>query len=233
MNPRYLTVRYSLAQTLFDLEQYVRAEKELAEFFHMPMHESLRERCVALAVQCRLWLSLFKECIELSDKWIGKFPSSVLLLRPRAEAFADGFVIGHVKDGVRIVEKSSLEFFESIIENPQQRTASDFCFLAKLKNWIGFTDKALEILSDASVHFPSAWNVSFHRANILLMSGDPSAALPFARDAVLKGRWHASPWELLATICHALSMFDEAAESRQKGIDITAEREKLKQTLPR
>ncbi len=233
MNPRYLTIRYSLAETWFDLQQYARADKELAEFFQMPMHESLRERCIALVAQCRLWVSLFKECIEFADKWLVKFPGSVLLLRPRAEAFVDGFVIGHVKDGVRIVEKSSLEFFESIVKNPEQRKVSDFCFLARLKNWMGFSDEALDILSEASVRFPSAWNVSFHRANILLMSGDTTAALPFAREAVRKGRWHASSWELLAAICHALSKFDEAAASKQKAIDTRAEREKLKQVFVR
>jgi serine/threonine protein kinase len=231
LNPRYLSVRYTLAHTWFDLEQYARADKELAEFFQMPMDESLREHCIVLAAQCRLWISLFKECVEFADKWLVKFPESFSLMRTRAEAFVDGFVIGHMKDGVRIVEKSSLEFFESIVTNHEQRKVSDFCFLARLKNWMGFTDEALDILSEASVHFPSAWNVSFHQANILLNAGDAAAAMPFAKEAVRKGRWHVSSWELLGAIHHALSKFEEAAASQQKANDIRAEREKLKQAV--
>jgi len=230
-NPRYLTVRFSLAQAWFDLEQYARADKELSEFFHISMDQHLREKCVGLAAQCRLWLSLFRECIDLADKWLTKFPESVWILRPRAEAIVDGLVVGRVEDGVRIVEKSSLEFFESVVRNAERRTASDFCFLARLKNWMGFTEEVLEILSMGSVHFPSAWNVSFHRANILLTSGEPVAAMPFAQDAVVKGKWHPSSWELLAQVFHALSASDEEAAARKRAVDVKAEKENLKQAL--
>jgi serine/threonine protein kinase len=231
LNPRYETVRYSLAQTWFDLGEYSRANEELAEFFKMQMHPSLREMCVRLALECLLRVSLFKECIELADKWLVKLPGSVLLMRPRAEALVDGFVVGHVKDGVRLVEKSSLEFFESIVSNPEQRKASDFFFLARIKSWMGFTDEALLILSEASIHFVSAWNVPFHQANILFTSGDAPAALPLAREAVRKGRWHVSSWELLATICQTLSKFDEAKASKQKVSDILAQKEELTKSL--
>lgn len=231
LNPRYLIVRFSLAQAWFDLEQYSRADKELADFFHMPMDDHLRERCVGLAAQCRLWVSLFKECIEFADKWLTEFPKSIYILRPRAEAFVDGFVIGHVEDGVRIVEESSLDFFESVIKDAEHRSASDFCFLARLKNWMGFTDEALEILAIGSVHFPFAWNLSFHRADILLVRGEPGAALPFAQDAAVKGKWHLSSWELLAEVLHSLSAFEEEATARKRAIEVKAEKEKLKRTL--
>jgi serine/threonine protein kinase len=231
LNPRYFTARFSLAQTWFDLEQYVRATGEMDEFRQMSMHESLREVCVGLMAQCMLWSGVFKGCVEFSDKWLAKFPGSLSLQRTRAEAIVDGFVISHMKDGVRVVEKSSLEFFESVVENTDQRKASDFCFLARLKNWMGFTGEALEILSHASALFPSAWEVSFHQANILLMAGDSAAAMHFARDAAHKGKWRAPAWELLARVYEALSKPEEAAASRQKGNDIKAEREKLKRAL--
>lgn len=204
LNPRYLIARYSLAQTWFDLEQYERASEELYGLRQMPMHRSLQELCVGLQAQCLLWVAAFKECIEFSDWWLVKFPGSAFLLRPKAEAIVDGLVIGYVQDGVRVVERSSLEFFESIVKRPGQRRASDFCFLARLKNWMGLSGEALEILSGAYALFPSEWSISFHRASIPLAAEDAPTALPFARDAVLKGKWHPPAWELLAGVYDAL-----------------------------
>lgn len=233
LNPRYLTCRYNLAQVWFDMEDYPRASEELGGFLQMPMHNSLLESCVGLQAKCLLWVALFKDCIEFSDKWLAKFPSSVSLLRPRAEAIVDGFVMGHVEDEVRVVERSSLEFFESIVKDPTQRMALDFCFLARLKNWMGLTGEALQVLSDAAILFPSAWNVSFHRANILLTRGEVAAAWPFARDSVAKGKWHPPAWELLGAIYDALSMSAEAAASRQHSDHMKAERERLRQKFLR
>ena len=231
LNPRYLTTRYNLAQTWFDLGYFPRASKELAEFLQIPMHRSLLESCVGLRAQCLLWVSLFEKSVKFTEEWLLKFPGSVLLRRVRAEALVDGFVIGHVEGGVRIAEDSSLEFFESIVKDPAHRRPSDFCFLARVKDWIGLSNEALEILSEASALFPSYWEIFFCEADILRTNGKPAAAMRYAEDAVRKGKWHPPAWELLGAVYEALSMAPQAAAARQEGIRIQAERDKLKRGL--
>ena len=51
------------------------------------------------------------------------YPDSIFLKRVLSETLVDGYVLGNYQNGVRVIEKSSLDFFTHIIEDKINRFA--------------------------------------------------------------------------------------------------------------
>jgi tetratricopeptide (TPR) repeat protein len=232
LNPRFGTVRYSIAKAWSDLRNNDHALAEMEEVWKLPLHPSLRVACAALATRIFFEEGEFRQTVSFADKWLQRYPADVRLLRPRAQALVDGFVIGHIKDGVRVFEKSSIEFFEQIVENKKERVPTDFCYLARLWDWMGKLDDALRLLARGGQLFPSSYDISFWRASLLLAS-QPHEAYAHALEAARRGAWHAPAWELLSRVCSALGRRPEAGQATQRAATVRAERERLAKSLPR
>lgn len=108
------------------------------------MHLGLVAKCLDLQ-------GLRRECMDFCEQWMEKFPESVSLRRIRAETITDGFCTGREQDGTRIVERTSLEFFENIVTDPDSRTVRDLCYLARYVEWMGDLERAYELLEQAEV----------------------------------------------------------------------------------
>jgi predicted Zn-dependent protease len=109
-----------------------------------------------------------------------------------------------------------LEFFTTILENADKRRASDFRYLARLKEWMGEVQTAHALLDKAEQLEPNHWEVSFNRAVFYLHVGEGKTAFYHAQKACILGPWRPQTWRLISAIQESVQMTQEAEESRQR-----------------
>jgi tetratricopeptide (TPR) repeat protein len=197
LNPRYLSARLTLAKAWFCLEDFGTASEELGSIQSEKWNVELRATMYA---ECLNRTALFEQCVAFCDKRLKEWPDSAGLKRIRAETMVDAYVIGKEKDGVRIVEKSSLEFFIGIVGNSERRTPSDFRYLARLREWMGDANTALELINGAEALEPEHWANSFNRALFYWHLGDLKSALHNGQQACALGPWRPQTWKLVAVL---------------------------------
>jgi serine/threonine protein kinase len=211
LNPRFLSARLTLAKAWFCLDDFGAASEELGDIQFDKGTEELRATMYA---ECLNRTGLFEQCVAFCDKRLKESPDSVGLKRIRAETLVDAYVIGKEKDGVRIVENSSLEFFVGIVGDSKRRTASDIRYLARLREWTGDTKAALELIDKAEQLQPDEWANSFQRAMFYWHMGDLKSALEHGHKASTLGRWRPQTWRLVAAIQDSLGENTEAKVNR-------------------
>lgn len=226
LNPRLVTARLSIANVLFDIQQYAEAINELKEMFNLPTHTSIQELGVAQFAECLDRLGMHKECLDFCDEWIKKFPENVSLQRIRAETIVDGFCIGRIKEGTQIIERSSLEFFEAIIET-DKRQVSDFCYLARLYEWMEKVDEAMELLDKAELLAPDYWEIPFNRASFLLRANELESSLKDALKSTQTASWRPQTWKVLARVYSSLNLEKESKQALEKGEFVERKHEEL------
>ncbi len=217
LNPRYLVARFNLALAWFRLGEYVSASKELAEIAELPLGKEWGELWAIRRAECLNRVGAFKECVDFCAKWLGECPDSIGLQRVRAETIVDGYCIGHERDGVRVVEKSALDFFTMVVANDVHRLASDFEYLARLKAWMGDLSSAFKLLDKAEQLDARRWEVPFNRAAFLVWHlQDPKSAMHHAQRACVLGSWNPQPWRLMSTIQRGCGLMKDAEESKRR-----------------
>lgn len=150
-----------------------------------------------------LWTSAFEESKNFCEKWSKKYPDSIFLKRILAETLVDGYVIDNYQNGVRVVEKSSLEFFTNIIKDEKRRLPSDFKFLAKIHAWMGDDENinyAISLLNEAINLFPDYWKFDFTLSAILQRHKYFDEALEAAMEAKRKAPWRETNYFLISSI---------------------------------
>jgi len=230
LNPRYLSARFNLAKAWFRLEDVVAASEEVGELFKLPLNKAWAELCAITHAECLNRVAAFRECWEVCDKWLGEFPDSIGLQRVRAETIVDGFCIGKEKDGVRVVEESSLGFFSEIVRDEQKRTVSDLRYLARLKEWMGEVKTAVDLLDKAEQLLPNHWEVPFNLATLYWRRGELCTALYYAQKACTLGPWVPQTWRAIALIQGASQLHKEAEESRNRAEEVTKRRKEITQS---
>jgi serine/threonine protein kinase len=199
-NPLFTTARYTLGVTLFDLGQFAEAINELSDVFNGSFtHQTLREQIIQKIARCYDSLGDFQECLEFCGRWLKKLPNNVHLQRVRAETLVDGYCIGQIQEGVRVVERSSLEFFENVVQT-ENREVTDLCYLARLYEWMGKLNRAFELLEEAESNARGFWEPPYDMAVILWREGRSDEALPLAERACDLAPWRRQPLWLLSKI---------------------------------
>ena len=226
LNPRFVTARLHIAETLFEIHQYSAAINELSDMFNLPTHEIIQKSGVVLFAKCLDRLSLHKECLDFCNKWLEKFPDNIELHRIKAETIVDGFCIGRIKDGTKIVERSSLEFFENVIDH-KERKISDICYLSRLYEWMEKIDEAMNLLDEAEKINSDYWEIYFNRASFLLRLNDLDNALMNSLKSTQKAEWKPQNWRLLSKIYSLLNLIQESNQANQKAEIIEDTRSKL------
>lgn len=221
MNPRYATARFNLAKLLFDLRNYASASSELVILFNtVTLHPALQELIIAKIARCHDLGGEHSECLKFCDKWLETFPENLELRRVRAETIIDGFCIGKEKEGVRVVERTSLEFFEDIVERDGERSVSDLCYLARLYEWMGKFNGAFALLAEAETVSPGYWEIPYNRATILWRRNELESALADALVSCERAPWRKQNWWLLSKIYQGLGKATEAENAKQRTDDI-------------
>ncbi len=219
LNPRYLPVRLQIPQVLYDLGAYAACSDEIGRVKDLGLHVSDRAALLNLQARCLDRVGAHKECWEFCDRWLHqKQPDSVSrawiveLERIRAITIADGFCIGMMKDGKRVIAPMAAEFFARIATEAEFRQAIDFSYLARLHEWMEEMPQAFDVLNRGESLYPSYWEFSFNRADFALRLGDLESALRYAAQATELAPWRKPGWAVLAA---ALERFGRASEARE------------------
>jgi tetratricopeptide (TPR) repeat protein len=170
---------------------------------------------------------LHKECVDFCNKWFERFPDNIELQRTKAETIIDGFCIGRKKDGIPLVERSSLDFFETIVDEKDKRKVSDFCYLARLYEWVGKIDEAISLLDEAAITAPNYWEIPFNRASFQWRLNELEDSLANALKATQIAPWRTQTWRLLARIYSSLNLEEKAEEAINKAEYVEIKREEL------
>jgi tetratricopeptide (TPR) repeat protein len=227
INPRWAPARHNLAQALISLERYDEAFKELAVMSESPLHRSLREAVAVLMAKCLDRVAAHKECVETCDRWLEEFPGNVHLKRIRSETIVDGFCIGREVGSERVVEPTSLEFFERIVLDEENRRASDFAYLARLREWMGDVALAMRLLEDGRGLWPDYWEFPFDTGTFLWRLKDFESGLVQAQEAARLAPMRSQPWTLKEMLCRACGHDAEAEAAKRRAEEVTHERRRL------
>lgn len=204
-NPRYSTARLSLANTLFDLHRYADAADELIQMVNNTSpHQSVKELAVVKIAECLDQTERSRACLEFCNEHLQTFPNSLGLKRIRAQNLVDVFVIGNIQNGVPVVERSSLEFFETICDDERFRTPSDLCYLARLYEWMGRIDDAVKLLEKAQKLSPDFWEPVYNLGVIYWRQNNLDRAIPELLRASELARWRRQPYFVLSNIYEQL-----------------------------
>jgi len=227
-NPRYSSARLTLGRTLFDLNRYTDAANELVEMLNNTSpHQSMKELAIEKIAECFDRRGEHKECLEFCDEYLKIFPESLPLKRVRSHTLVDGYVIGNIQDGVRVVERSSLEFLEAIVQDTSLRTPSDLCYLARLYEWMGRIDDAVELLEEAKDISRNFWEPTYNLGVIYWRQNNLDEAVPELLRASEFAPWRRQPWLVLSKIYETLGRTAEFNDVRSRLDSLDRELEKL------
>jgi len=230
LNPNFETVRLSIANILYKLKKYAESSDEAVHLCNTTKVRAIAEIGAYYVARNLLWTSAFVESKAYCDKWLKIFPDSIFLKRILSETLVDGYVIGNYQNNVRVVEKSSLEFFTSIIKDENNRLPSDFNFLARIHSWMGDADNlnlAISILNQGLKLYPDYWKFNFTISAIYKQHNYLDEALQEAIKAKNKAPWRESIYFLLSAIYKDKADMINANKYEQEGKKLKEEKLKL------
>lgn len=230
LNPQHLDTKRNIANTLFYFKRYGDSMQYIVDVTKMQHGTSGYDAWIM--ARNYLFVGSFKEAISICDKYIPSFPDFIPLKRVRAQALVDGFVIDHYKEGNRIIETSSLKFFQEIIADEKNRKPSDFKFLARYYIWLSndnphLRDEAFRILEKGKEVYPSEWRFDFFLAAYYDMFKNPQKALVYALDAIKKGPWQELTYNICSQIYSHLGDLAQSSIMKQKAEHIKEQKSKL------
>ncbi len=230
LNPNFETARLSISNILFKLKKYGESTEEAVQVSNTTRVKTIAEVGAFYIGRNLLWTSAFVESKTFCDKQLKNYPDSIFLKRVLSETLVDGYVIDNYQDGVRVVEKSSLEFFTSIIKDEKNRLPSDFKFLARIYAWIGDAKNlnlAISILKQGLKLYPYYWKYNFTISTIYLQHKYLDEALQEALEAKKKAPWRESIYFLLSAIFKGKGDIANAIKYEQEAVKIKNNKQKI------
>lgn len=239
LNPRFLPVRLQLPIALEDLTAYTQCSDEIGETKGLSMHVSDRVVLASILARCLDGVGAHERCWKFCDGWLKRIAevqqtnpvprqTVVHLERVRAVTIADGYCIGKMKNSQRVISPVAAEFFAHIVREPDLRKAGDFCYLARLHEWLEEYDQAYRVLNEGEALYPDHWEFAFNRAAFRLRAGDYSGAVPNSKRAVDLAPWQAQTWSLLASTLDGIGKSSEANSANRRAEEVQKIRERLK-----
>ncbi|CAN5560279.1 hypothetical protein BH10BAC5_BH10BAC5_19440 [soil metagenome] len=213
LNPRFTTARLSLANLLYKLKKYEESSHEASKAVKNTPYDSNIELGVYYVARNMKWDSEYEDCRKFCEDWLVKYPNSTFINRIWAENMVDGYVLGNVKDGIRVIERKSLDFFTKIILNNEKRKSTDFTYLAKIYLWMGDEEKidnALSVLREGIEIYPNDFRMDFYIAIIFQKLEYFNDAFEAAIIAHKKAPWRESTFNLLSSIYKDLGELEKS-----------------------
>lgn len=230
LNPKFESARLSISNVLFKLKKYGESTEEAVQVCNATRLNKIAEVSTFYVARNLLWTSAFVEGKKFCEKWLKTFTNSIFLKRTLSEILVDGYVIDNYQNGVRVVEKSSLEFFSSIINDKQNRLPSDFEFLAKIQAWIGDAENinhSIDLLNQGIQLYPDYWKFNYAKSTIYQRHKFFDEALEEALQAKNKAPWRESIYFLISAIYKDKTDNVNANKYEQLGTRITSEKLKM------
>ena len=100
------------------------------------------------------------------------------------------------------------------------REPSDFCYLARFREWTEQYEEAEAVLNRGQSLCPEYWEIPFQRAYFRWRTGDFSGAIDSAERAVQLAPWKTQAWKLLGMVHEGLGRSGQAkiAEDRAEEV---------------
>ena len=243
LNPRYLPVRLQLPVALEAMTAYAQCSNEVSAAKDLPLHISDQAFLAYLFARCLDRVNAHKECLKFCDDWLLRIAevqqsnpapkhSVIRLERVRAATIADGFCIGMMtSDGKRVIIPDVGKFFTPIVRDEEFRQAGDFCYLARLHEWMGECEEAEAVLADAEVFYPEYWEIPFQRASFRIRAGNYSQAAAPAEAATQLAPWKTQTWELLGEVHRNLGRLAQAEIARNRAEEVQRVRSELSEEI--
>lgn len=203
LNPKFESGRLSISNVLFKLKKYRESSDEAIHIYNTTKVRKIGEIAASYIARNMLWTSSFEEGKAFCEKQPKFFPKSIFIKRVLSQILVEGYVINNYQDGVRVVEKSSLEFFTSVIQDKQNRLPSDFMYLAQIYAWMGDSknlNKSIELLNEGIELYPDHWMLNYYVAAIYQLHGYLDEALIDAIEAKNKAPWRETTYLLISSI---------------------------------
>jgi serine/threonine protein kinase/Flp pilus assembly protein TadD len=230
LNPNFHTARLSISNILFKLRRYGESTVEAFDVLEMSKSKNIAEIAAFYISRNLLWSSSFEDTIKFCNKHMSYHADSVFLKRVLSETYVDGYVIDKYRNGVKIVEESSLAFFTTVVDDEKKRLPSDFRFLARIHAWMGDVENinhAISILSYAVELYPSNWQLDFTLSAIYREHEFFDEALEEALSAKEKAPWREKVYFLISNIYKDKGDLVNAKVYEQEGIRLKNEKLKL------
>lgn len=238
LNPRFLPVRLQLPVALEAITAFAQCSDEIGGSRDLPLHVSDRVFLAYLNARCLDGVGAHKECWEFCDGWLKRIAevqstnpvprnNVVRLERVRAATIADGYCIGKMKEDQRVIAPAAAEFFAHIVRQAEQREPSDFCYLARLHEWMEEYDDAYAVLAAGESLFPQYWEIPFNRAAFQIRAGDYGNALSCAERAAQLAPWKAQSWRLLANALDGIGRAAQAEDASRRAEAVQRVRNEL------
>jgi serine/threonine protein kinase len=207
--------RLPLARALTALEHWQEARVILEGTTDARNPRRAREAAELLG-RCLLRLREYAACLAQCNRSLALYPDAIPFERGRALAFAEGFVLGVEKDGVRVADDTAMSFFEWAVGDPAMREPGDFVTLARYREWMGRADEGVTLLAEGRKAFPESWELATAHAQHLERRGAFEEALAAAQEAVRLAPFRPEGWSILAATRGILGPKEEAADARRK-----------------
>ena len=221
-NPRFATARFSLASTLFDLEQFKPAADEYWEVARMCGKKSiLTDLAIGRIARVLLEMGTADESIEFCKKWMPEVGDATELTRSMSMALTEHHVS---RDGKRIVVRQAFEFFQGIVGTDKAHV-EDFCYLADLYGRMDRYEEAEDVLKLAQGRFPRSWLVPYYRGLVQYQAGQKEAAVRSLEEASRLAPFRSDPDWKMAQVHQSLGN-GQVADSLQKQSEAKKERRK-------
>lgn len=223
-SPRFATARFSLASTLFDLEQFQSAADEYWEVARMCGKKNiLTDLAIGRIARVLLEMGAADESIEFCKKWMPEVGDATELTRSMSMALTENHVS---RDGKRIVVRQALEFFQGIVGTDKAHV-EDFCYLADLYGRMDRYDEAEGLLKQAQSRFSRSWLVPYYRGLVQHQAGRNDAALRALEEASRLAPLRSDPDWKMGQVHHSLGdalmagrfqKYSEAKKARHRSI---------------
>lgn len=238
LNPRYLLARIQLPIALEAMTAYGQCTSEISALNDLSLHFSDRVFLAYLIARCLDRVRAHQRCWEFCNGWLKKIAEVqatnpvrrhhvVRLERVRAVTIADGYCIGIVRDEQRTISPLAAKFFAHIVHDEEQREAGDFCYLARLHEWMEEYDRAYAVLAEAQPLYPDYWEIPFQQAAFRVRSGDYRGAVDSAEQATRLAPWKTQTWDLLAQVYLRLGQASESGAARTRAEEVQRVRDEL------
>ncbi|MFO7651089.1 MAG: serine/threonine-protein kinase [bacterium] len=224
MNPRWVGSIVTEAQAHYWMGRTLESSKLVKKLFDLHPPRSIGELAVVLMARCLDQQGAHKACVGFCDNWLKEFPANAELSRVRAETIVDGFCIGKELDGVRVVEPTSLAFFEQATSVRSDAQISDLCYMARLREWMQDLGEAMQLLDAAEQSDDTCWEVPHNRAQFLWRAGRHGEALAQAKRASSLAPWRPQPFYVMRDIYTSLDRPVESAGAGRKAEEIAKAR---------
>lgn len=130
-------------------------------------------------------------------------------------------------DGARVIVPDVGKFFAAIVHDEASRQAGDFCYLARLHEWMQEFEDAEAVLIEAQSLYPRYWEIPFQRAAFRDRAKDHQGALFSAEQATEFAPWKRQTWWLLGEIHDRLGNTGQAAIAKKRSDEIQQVRDQL------